>query len=127
MISIRICHLSVAFFCLLLGAACSPPPKDSSVPAVTVAIPDTLPSIVGQITAMALPMIVVEENPAESQGSAKASVRIVESTRVLRPDKGAVSAADLQVGQKVRVWFVGPVMESYPVQAAAGTIVIGHQ
>ena len=124
MLRTHICHISLIFLCLLLGSACSPPPKDASVAAIAVSIPGTTPSIVGQITAMALPMIVVEENAAESQGSAKASVRIVVSTQVLRLDKNVASTADLRVGQKVRVWFVGPVMESYPVQATAGTIVI---
>ena len=89
-----------------------------------MSIPDTTPSIVGQITAIALPIIVVEENAAEPQGSAKASVRMVVSTRVLRLDKNVASAADLRVRQRVRVWFVGPALESYPAQATAGTIVI---
>lgn len=119
--NIRIAYLSVPFFCILLGSACSTPSKDSSV---TVAIPNTIPSIIGQVTTIALPMMVVEENPAESHGSLKASARITVNTQVLRLDKGIANTADLRVGQKVKVWFVGPVMESYPMQGTAGTIVI---
>jgi len=46
----------------------------------TAAILLTTPSITGQVTAIALPVVVVEENPAESHGSAKARVRITEAT-----------------------------------------------
>jgi len=28
------------------------------------------------------------------------------------------------VGARVRVWFTGPVAESFPVQATAGTVLI---
>lgn len=86
--------------------------------------PCTPPSIIGQTTAIALPMIVVEEKPTEPHGSAKARVRITDGTKVLRRGEGVVSAAELRVGQQVKVWFTGPVMESYPLQATAGVIII---
>jgi hypothetical protein len=47
--------------------------------------------------------------------------------RVLASSGGTVtgaSAADLVTGTRVRVWFKGPVAESFPVQAAAGTVLI---
>jgi hypothetical protein len=34
------------------------------------------------------------------------------------------SADELVVGARVRVWFRGPVAESFPVQATAGTVLI---
>lgn len=34
------------------------------------------------------------------------------------------SADELVVGAQVRVWFRGPVAESFPVQATAGTVLI---
>lgn len=34
------------------------------------------------------------------------------------------SADELVVGTRVRVWFTGPVAESFPVQATAGTVLI---
>ena len=84
----------------------------------------TSPSIIGELTAIALPAIRVEENPAESSGSDKASVRVADGTHVLRRDGTIVGAAELRVGQRVKVWFTGPVFESYPLQATASVIVI---
>ena len=43
---------------------------------------------IGQVTAIALPTIVVEEKPTEPHGSAKAGVRITEGTQVLRQGEG---------------------------------------
>ncbi len=57
----------------------------------------------------------------------RASVRITPDTRILRTTDGRVVRARLQeltVGLEVDVWFVGPVAESYPVQATAGTVLI---
>jgi beta-N-acetylhexosaminidase len=66
----------------------------------------------------------VEERPTESAGSAKAVVRITASTEILRADSVRAEFQSFVVGQWVRVWFVGPVRESYPVQADAATIII---
>ena len=118
-------HLvSTLFFSFLVSSGCSPAVTDPSVSDATAAIPRTTPSIIGQVTAIALPMVVVEEKPTEPHGSAKAGVRITEGTQVLRQGEGVVSATELRVGQQVKVWFTGPVMESYPLQATAGVIVI---
>lgn len=84
----------------------------------------THPSIIGEVTAIVLPAIRVEENPADSSGSAKASVRVADGTHVLRRDGTVVGTAELRVGQRVKVWFTGPVAQSYPVQATARVIVI---
>ena len=91
-------------------------------------IPLIGPSMSGRVTAMnrsgeRLGSIRVEENPADSSGSQKAVVRITQTTTVLRADrKGDYN--DLRVGDWVRVWFVGPVMESYPVQVQGGVVVV---
>ena len=50
--------------------------------------------------------------------------RIRQTTEILRQGEGVMGITDLRVGQKVKVWFDGPVMESYPSQATAGVIVI---
>ena len=115
----RICFVTALFFGALINFMSSLAAADSTTPEV----PITPPSIIGRVTAIALPMIVVEENPAEPHGSAKASVRVTDGSQVLRQGK-VVDIAELQVGQQVKVWFTGPVMESYPLQATAGTIVI---
>jgi len=57
----------------------------------------------------------------------KASVRVTTSTRILLGTASSSKAgtlADLSAGAAVQVWFTGPVAESYPVQATAGTLLI---
>jgi hypothetical protein len=118
----RVYFMSVFLLGFLIISVCPSPAADADI---TAGIPSEAPSIVGEVTVVTLPMVVVEENPAEPHGSAKANVRITDTTQVLRQGEGVVGAAALQVGQKVKVWFAGPVMESYPLQATAGVIVIG--
>lgn len=124
MTKIRAHLVSTLLFSSLMSSGCSPAGTDPSLPDTTAAIPRTTPSIIGQVTAIVLPTIVVEEKPTEPHGSAKASVRITDGTQVLRRGEGVVGATELRVGQQVKVWFTGPVMESYPLQATAGMIVI---
>jgi hypothetical protein len=66
----------------------------------------------------------IEENPADLGGSAKAVLRVTESTRILHRSGAAVSLSDFRVGKRVRAWVTGPIMESYPVQATASAVVI---
>ena len=80
------------------------------------------PSITGVVTNISGDRILVEENPQQSAGSAKASVRITEKTEIRSSSGGTATRGDLRVGDQVRVWFTGPVMESYPVQATAARI-----
>lgn len=93
-------------------------------------LPTTDPSIRGTVTQVSSAeprTVLVEENPGEESGSNKASVRLTGETRLLRRSGEAVQRAapeDLAAGQRVSVWFSGPVRESYPVQADAGTVVI---
>jgi uncharacterized protein DUF3221 len=57
----------------------------------------------------------------------QASVRITSATRILvDPGSGAEAGtlSDIAAGASVRVWFTGPVAESYPVQATAGTLLV---
>lgn len=72
-------------------------------------------------------VILVEERPQDQAGSAKASVTINAATRIYRGRVGAStkgSFGDLHNAQIVEVWFSGPVLTSYPVQATASVIVI---
>lgn len=92
--------------------------------------PSGPPSIEGTITDMRiagehLTVIRVEENPSESAGSAKASVTVSNTTRVIGTTGGGGMSRlrdELRPGRRVRVWFVGPVAESYPVQARAAAL-----
>lgn len=90
----------------------------------TPRMPGTAPSIRGEITAATTHSIRVEENPAQASGSAKADVRVTAKTSVLRQDGSVTDASELRTGQIVRVWFTGPIAESYPVLTSGGTIVI---
>jgi hypothetical protein len=95
------------------------------------AAPSGSPSIRGTVTSVsplaALGVILVEERPQDRAGSDKASVTVNAATRIYR---GRVSAStkgsfsDLHNGQLVEVWFAGPVLTSYPVQATASVILV---
>jgi hypothetical protein len=118
-------HLICTLLAVLLGSPGRTLAKvDAEASGVNNAAPHTAPSITGQVTAITLPVITVEENPSESNGSAKAFVRITKDTLVLRCKADGQGIEELQVGQLVKVWFAGPAMESYPLQATAGVICI---
>jgi beta-N-acetylhexosaminidase len=60
----------------------------------------------------------------------KASVKITGKTKILKQDgreRKEAKVEDIRKGCKVQIDFTGPVAESYPVQATAGTIVILEQ
>ncbi len=91
------------------------------------------PDIRGTITAIdpsqgeILGTLRIEGSIAEGTEYDKAVVSVTEETEIVRRGpEGEVQATfdDLQVGQWVEATFVGPVAESYPVQATAGRIVI---
>jgi hypothetical protein len=91
-----------------------------------VRLPGTPPSIEGRLTSVNPSgehrgSIRVEAVPEDSAGSAKAVVRVTESTAI-RSGEEAVGFAALRTGHWVRVWFTGPVRESYPLQADAAFI-----
>jgi endonuclease/exonuclease/phosphatase family metal-dependent hydrolase len=57
----------------------------------------------------------------------RASVSVTKETRIVDrrgKERGTATFDDLKTGQKVEVRFLGPVMQSYPVQATASEIVI---
>jgi hypothetical protein len=120
--------LRKSLWLMAFALACkAPPPKAPAGP----------PSIEGRITALQksggrIGRINVDAPPANIDapppaGSfTKAAVRVTESTILIGPPPRpkATDFAALHEGLWVRVWFVGPVGQSYPVQANAGTIVI---
>jgi hypothetical protein len=92
-------------------------------------VPKSPPDISGQITMVdpageRIGTIRVEAVPQDSSGSAKAVVRVGQVTTVIAPGGRSGSFETLAIGQSVRVWFSGQVRETYPVQAAASTVVI---
>ena len=123
---------------VVIGLGCAgpePPPEapGSSEPVADtvtstssgrLAVPAGEPSIRGIVTEVSGESVRIEADPAAASGSAKAVARVGAGTRVLYRGGEPASLADLTIGHNVSVWFTGPVMESYPVQAAAETIVI---
>ena len=70
---------------------------------------------------------ILVEGPAKTGGIDKAWTTITSETILVRMTESGyvkVSHSALIVGNEVMVQFEGPVMESYPVQATAGIIVI---
>ena len=71
-------------------------------------------------------MLVVAD-PDVASSVDRAWVRITSTTTVWAPageDRTELTVDDLAEGQRVAVRFVGPVAESYPVQATAGDVEI---
>ena len=69
----------------------------------------------------------VRGTPLGQSGVDYASVRVTPDTRIYVESGGSLAPAGfaaLRDGQTVKVDLVGPVAESYPVQATAGTVVI---
>lgn len=51
-----------------------------------------------------------------------ASVHVDSKTKIFDAADDPAAFADIAQGSRLEVWFTGPVAESYPVQATAGTI-----
>lgn len=87
-------------------------------------VPTEAPAIAGTITNVTGDRIRVEAVPSDSSGSPKAVARILDSTVVLRRNGAAFPAESLRAGHRVSAWTTGPVMESYPIQFGATTVVV---
>jgi hypothetical protein len=103
---------------ILLQLACSP--------AAERGVPAEDPYIRGTITDVQETGFLVEEDPTEVAGSPKAWVQYGDQTRVLHASGVEAGRTELTEGRQVSVWVVGPVLESYPVQATAGTVVLAE-
>jgi len=122
---IRLNVFAVALLILTgCGPEAGPAAPGNSAGINTKGIPSEAPYIQGSITAAKEEQILVEENAAQASGSAKASLRLTDSTRILHRSGAAARLSDLRVGQWVQAWVAGPVMESYPAQAMAAVIII---
>jgi len=99
--------------------------------------PDTEPDIRGVVTdvssaggsSASLRVVWTEDAVIGAQtGYDAAQVAVNDDTELLsRAADGSVADAEMEeiaVGTVVEAWFEGPVAESYPVQATAGTLVI---
>ena len=92
-------------------------------------VPTENASMVGRVTRLdrsgeRIGRVLVEEDSTRRSGWGKASVQVTQGTTVVALDGRRADYNALSEGQWVRVWFTGPVAESYPVKAAAGTVLI---
>ncbi len=119
----RLTRFPIAFVVSIAGCA----------PAASV--PDVAPDIVGTITTVQAPAtaegrtrVRIEANPADDSGSPKMVLAVEPETRILDARGGGemrpAGLEALRVGARVRAWVTGPIMESYPSQGSAGTIVL---
>jgi hypothetical protein len=104
--------------CSLLGGGASP----VEVPTGPAGITGEIKSIEFAEQGDGAGSMLVEggEQPAGAV-SDKAMVAFAEDTKVARAGRW-IPPSDLEAGMKVRVWFEGPVAESYPVQGKASFI-----
>ncbi|CAA9451052.1 MAG: hypothetical protein AVDCRST_MAG28-1402 [uncultured Rubrobacteraceae bacterium] len=98
-----------------------------------VAVAQTEPDThLGVITSISGTQVLVEEDPQDpifgGMGSEKGYFTVIGETGIsLLVGGDALAPAvfeDLQVGQLVEITYAGPVLESYPSQGDAGSIVI---
>lgn len=71
--------------------------------------------------------LLIEGVQEKDTGYDRASVKVPTTAKVYRfkgGKKTEVKFADIKKGDRVQATFVGPVAESYPVQATAGEVVI---
>ncbi len=93
-------------------------------------VPPSTPGITGTITSLVpgdeRPASMLVEGDSQPSGavSDKAQVTINPGTMFFDAQGKATKASGAVVGTKVRVWFTGPVAESYPVQGAAQAVQI---
>lgn len=90
-------------------------------------LPTEKPLVNGTITQKDGDRYLIEEKPGQQSGDMKCWFAATGKTSVYRQNGKLVDAAkttDLKVGQTVSAWAEGPVRESYPCQADAGTILI---
>jgi hypothetical protein len=94
-----------------------------------VALAQEVPvNYVGYITSISRDSVLVEENPASDWGGNKGYFTVTGETEISRLVGGdAVAPAtfeELEIGQLVEATYSGPVLESYPTQGGASSIVI---
>ena len=113
---------------LSIVAACATrvalPSRDPEVHGIVTAV---TPADAGETGGERLGTLRVEENPADSSGSAKWVLTITGNTIVLvRPGEMTEPASfqRLVIGQRVDAWVTGPVAESYPMQATASHLLV---
>jgi uncharacterized protein DUF3221 len=94
---------------------------------VALAQMETASAVQGSITDISGAVVLVEEDPADEWRSAKGAFTVTEETEILRRQGDELLPAtfeELWVGQQVIATYAGPVVESYPSQGTAYSIII---
>jgi Protein of unknown function (DUF3221) len=112
----RLHALFAAMLCAATLSACANTARTTA--------PDGAASFAGRIESSQAGSVLLVASSVQPAGSDRAVVRVHAGTRLHFASGATATPADLHVGRNVRAWFDGPVMESYPVQASAGAIVI---
>lgn len=127
----KILTAMLAAMACLAAPACTRGPGEPDGPGLSASVPADAASIIGDITQVERSgnglRIMVEQIPTRSAGHPIAWIAVNRRTAVVTRAGGSVSrgsSAELTVGMRVQAWFTGPVAESYPVQATAGTVLI---
>lgn len=118
----RACVSALAGAALLVLAACSESENSPTEPTTPAGISGRITSIVP--TGPYRGIVRVEFDPDNPNEGPKAMVNVTTVTTILTISREEGDFRSLSNGHWVRVWFDGPVAESYPVQGTAGTIVI---
>jgi len=99
-----------------------------SVTACSLRLPTDVPGITGDITSVVpgdgRPASIFVEGGKQPDGAVAqaAMVTIQPGTQVFGPDGKTADPATIVQGATVKVWFEGPVAESFPVQGSAGAV-----
>lgn len=88
--------------------------------------PENHPDIEGTITQVDPGKILVVEDPDQPEVTNKAEVQLEDFTRYW-VEQGKTheegKKEDLQKGMKVKVWYTGIIMDSYPVKTKGGHVI----
>ena len=114
-----IATVALAGALVIVGVAGCAPAKPTGVPGITGEITYfTIPA-----SSAAIAQITVEGGTQpEGAVSDKAVVAITKKTALLGANGATIKVDALKVGSEVKVWFTGPVAESYPVQGTASAV-----
>jgi len=109
---------------LLVGSTLSCKSSNVSAPIE----PQTPPYMAGRVTAIvragSSASVRIEANPNSATQGLKAVAQVDGLTLVLLPGRVLGDQRSLVLGQWVRVWFDGVLLQTYPVQGAAATVVV---
>lgn len=109
-----------------VGSGGSPPPSPTPLTSGAADITGVVRTLTAGAGDGSAAMLVVADQSLPSAFD-RAMVSLTAETLVWAPageGRRTLSIADLAAGQRVAVRFVGPVAESYPVQATAGDVEI---